>query len=107
MPRKPGLNSEFVMFDVIYEDGMRRSNCKVCRTARLRRSGAFLPRQSKACSVQARRRSSAYATAEWQVFVFTSMVWLGAGLRRASTGVQAGLARDRACRVPPLHPGGC
>jgi hypothetical protein len=31
MPRKPGLNSEFVMFDVIYEDGMQRSNRKVPR----------------------------------------------------------------------------
>jgi len=31
MPRKPGLNSEFVMFDVIYEDGSRRSNRKVPR----------------------------------------------------------------------------
>ena len=32
MPRKPGLNSEFVMFDVIYEDGSLRSNRKVPRT---------------------------------------------------------------------------
>jgi hypothetical protein len=32
MPRKPGLNSEFVMFDVIYEDGTQRSNRKVPRT---------------------------------------------------------------------------
>ncbi len=31
MPRKPGLNSEFVMFDVVYEDGTQRSNCKVPR----------------------------------------------------------------------------
>jgi hypothetical protein len=31
MPRKPGLNSEFVMFDVLYEDGTRRSNRKVPR----------------------------------------------------------------------------
>ena len=31
MPRKPGLNSEFVMFDVIYEDGSQRSNRKVPR----------------------------------------------------------------------------
>ena len=31
MPRKPGLNSEFVMFDVIYEDGSLRSNRKVPR----------------------------------------------------------------------------
>jgi hypothetical protein len=31
MPRKPGLNSEFVMFDVFYEDGTRRSNRKVPR----------------------------------------------------------------------------
>ena len=29
MPRKPGLNSEFVMFDVVYEDGTLRSNRKV------------------------------------------------------------------------------
>ena len=32
MPRKPGLNSEFVMFDVLYEDGSRRSNRKVPRS---------------------------------------------------------------------------
>jgi hypothetical protein len=32
MPRKPGLNSEFVMFDVLYEDGTQRSNRKVPRT---------------------------------------------------------------------------
>jgi len=32
MPRKPGQNSEFVMFDVVYEDGTRRSNRKVPRT---------------------------------------------------------------------------
>jgi hypothetical protein len=31
MPRKPGLNSEFVMFDVLYEDGAQRSNRKVPR----------------------------------------------------------------------------
>ena len=31
MPRKPGLNSEFVMFDVVYEDGTLRSNRKVPR----------------------------------------------------------------------------
>jgi hypothetical protein len=31
MPRKPGKNSEFVMFDVIYEDGTQRSNRKVPR----------------------------------------------------------------------------
>jgi hypothetical protein len=31
MPRKPGLNSEFVMFDVVYEDGTQRSNRKVPR----------------------------------------------------------------------------
>jgi hypothetical protein len=31
MPRKPRLNSEFVMFDVIYEDGTQRSNRKVPR----------------------------------------------------------------------------
>ena len=32
MPRKPGLNSEFIMFDVVYEDGSLRSNRKVPRT---------------------------------------------------------------------------
>jgi hypothetical protein len=32
MPRKPGLNSEFIMFDVVYEDGTQRSNRKVPRT---------------------------------------------------------------------------
>ena len=32
MPRKPGLNSEFVMFDVVYEDSSQRSNRKVPRT---------------------------------------------------------------------------
>ena len=32
MPRKPGLNSEFVIFDVVYEDGSQRSNRKVPRT---------------------------------------------------------------------------
>jgi hypothetical protein len=31
MPRKPGQNSEFVAFDVVYEDGTRRSNRKVPR----------------------------------------------------------------------------
>jgi len=31
MPRKPGLNSEFVMFDVFYEDGTQRSNRRVPR----------------------------------------------------------------------------
>jgi len=31
MPRKPGLNSEFVVFDVLYEDGSQRSNRKVPR----------------------------------------------------------------------------
>ena len=31
MPRKPGLNSEFVMFDLVYEDGSQRSNRKVPR----------------------------------------------------------------------------
>jgi uncharacterized heparinase superfamily protein len=31
MPRKPGLNSEFVMFDVLYDDGTQRSNRKVPR----------------------------------------------------------------------------
>ena len=32
MPKKPGLNCEFVMFDVLYEDGSQRSNRKVPRT---------------------------------------------------------------------------
>jgi len=32
MPRKPGQNSEFVMFDVLYEDGTQRSNRKVPRS---------------------------------------------------------------------------
>ena len=31
MPKKPGLNSEFVMFDVLYDDGTQRSNRKVPR----------------------------------------------------------------------------
>jgi len=31
MPRKPGQNSEFVMFDVLYEDGTQRSNRRVPR----------------------------------------------------------------------------
>jgi hypothetical protein len=31
MPKKLGKNSEFVMFDVIYEDGTQRSNRKVPR----------------------------------------------------------------------------
>jgi hypothetical protein len=31
MPKKPGQNSEFVMFDVLYEDGSQRSNRKVPR----------------------------------------------------------------------------
>ena len=31
MPRKPGQNSEFIMFDVVYEDGTQRSNRKVPR----------------------------------------------------------------------------
>jgi hypothetical protein len=31
MPKKPGKNSEFVMFDVIYEDGSQRSNRRVPR----------------------------------------------------------------------------
>jgi hypothetical protein len=31
MPRKPGLKSEFVLFDVVYEDGTQRSNRKVPR----------------------------------------------------------------------------
>ncbi len=29
MARKPGTRSEFVLFDVFYEDGSQRSNCKV------------------------------------------------------------------------------
>jgi hypothetical protein len=32
MPKKHGLKSEFVMFDVVYEDGTQRSNRKVPRT---------------------------------------------------------------------------
>ena len=31
MPRKPGKNSEYVMFDVVYEDGTQRSNRRVPR----------------------------------------------------------------------------
>ena len=31
MARKPGDNSEFVLFDVVYEDGTQRSNRKVPR----------------------------------------------------------------------------
>jgi hypothetical protein len=31
MPRKSQQNSKFVMFDVAYEDGIRRSNRKVTR----------------------------------------------------------------------------
>ena len=31
MPRKPGQSSEFVLFDVVYEDGTQRSNRKVPR----------------------------------------------------------------------------
>ena len=31
MPKKHGLKSEFVMFDVVYEDGTQRSNRKVPR----------------------------------------------------------------------------
>jgi len=31
MPKKAGKNSEFVMFDVVYEDGTQRSNRKVPR----------------------------------------------------------------------------
>ncbi|MCW2286739.1 hypothetical protein M2323_004503 [Rhodoblastus acidophilus] len=31
MPRKPGSKSEFVLFDVIYEDGATRSNRRVPR----------------------------------------------------------------------------
>jgi hypothetical protein len=31
MPRKPGKNSEYVMFDVFYEDGTQRSNRRVPR----------------------------------------------------------------------------
>ena len=44
MPRKPGLNSEFVMFDVLDEDGSQRSNRKVPRALigghRRRQAGA-------------------------------------------------------------------
>ena len=29
MPKKPGTRTEFVLFDVMYEDGTRRSNRKV------------------------------------------------------------------------------
>ncbi len=31
MPKKPGKHAEFVMFDVVYEDGTLRSNRKVPR----------------------------------------------------------------------------
>jgi hypothetical protein len=31
MPKKPGQKSEFVMFDVVYDDGTQRSNRKVPR----------------------------------------------------------------------------
>jgi hypothetical protein len=31
MPKKHGLKSEFVMFDVVYEDGTRASNRRVPR----------------------------------------------------------------------------
>jgi hypothetical protein len=31
MPKKHGLKSEFVMFDVVYDDGTQRSNRKVPR----------------------------------------------------------------------------
>lgn len=31
MPRRPGQNSEFVTFDVVYDDGTRSSNRKVPR----------------------------------------------------------------------------
>lgn len=31
MPRKPSKKSEFVLFDVIYEDGSQRSNRRVPR----------------------------------------------------------------------------
>jgi hypothetical protein len=31
MPKKAGKNSEFIMFDVVYEDGTLRSNRKVPR----------------------------------------------------------------------------
>jgi hypothetical protein len=29
MPKKPGTRAEFVLFDVVYEDGSKRSNRKV------------------------------------------------------------------------------
>ena len=46
MPRKPGQNSEFVTFDVLYEDGTRRSNRKVPRALtrnRRRQASARFP----------------------------------------------------------------
>ena len=33
MARKPGTRAEFVLFDVVYEDGSQRSNRKVPSTA--------------------------------------------------------------------------
>ena len=33
MARKPGARAEFVLFDVVYEDGSQRSNRKVPSTA--------------------------------------------------------------------------
>lgn len=33
MARKPGKRTEFVLFDVVYEDGTQRSNRKVPSTA--------------------------------------------------------------------------
>ena len=31
MAKKPSSKSEFVLFDVVYEDGSQRSNCRVPR----------------------------------------------------------------------------
>ena len=52
MPRKPGQNSAFVTFDVLYEDGTQRSNCKVpraltCGTDGDKRAHGFLIEQDR------------------------------------------------------------
>ena len=51
MPRKPGQNSEFVTFDVVYEDGTRRSNRKVPRALdrrhRRRQAGVRFPDRTR------------------------------------------------------------
>jgi hypothetical protein len=52
VPRKPEQNLEFVTFDVLYEDGMRRSNRKVPRalTGRIdgdKRAHGFLIEQDR------------------------------------------------------------